>query len=118
MVKISILYPNKPSSRFDFHYYIENHMPASIKCLSTHPGFKSVSVERGMSGADPSIAPAYIAGCHYLFSSVEDFMAAFAPNAQTLQGDMSNYTDIEPIIQVNEVLISLSSGIITGDFAS
>ncbi len=28
------------------------------------------------------------------------------PNAEVLQGDMPNYTDIEPVIQFNEVLIS------------
>jgi hypothetical protein len=44
--------------------------------------------------------------CHFLFDTVEDFLAAFMPNAQVLQGDMPNYTDIEPVIQFNEVLIS------------
>jgi hypothetical protein len=33
-------------------------------------------------------------------------MAAFAPNAAALQGDIPNYTDVAPVIQVNEVLIS------------
>ena len=31
--------------------------------------------------------------CHFLFSSVDAFMAAFMPNAPELQGDMPNYTD-------------------------
>lgn len=44
--------------------------------------------------------------CHFLFSSVEDFLATFMPNAEVLQGDMPNYTDIEPVIQFNKVLIS------------
>jgi uncharacterized protein (TIGR02118 family) len=44
--------------------------------------------------------------CHFLFDSLENFTAAFAPNAAVLQGDMPNYTDLEPVIQVNEVLIS------------
>jgi len=106
MVRISIQYPNKQDSRFDFTYYVEKHMPISIKLLSAHPGFKEVSVERGVGGANPEAAPTYIAACHYLFNSVEDFMAVFAPNAEVLQRDMPNYTDIEPVIQVNEVLIS------------
>lgn len=106
MVKISILYPNTPGSRFDVAYYVETHMPMSIKLLSAHPGFKGVSVERGMGGVVPGSAPNYIAMCHFLFSSVEDFLAAFLPNAPALQGDMPNYTDIEPVIQFNEVLIS------------
>ena len=106
MIKISILYPNNKGSRFDMSYYLDTHMPLSIGLLSTHSGFKGVSVERGLGGAMPGTDAAYIAMCHYLFNSTEDFMAAFTPHASVLQGDMSNYTDIEPIIQVSEVLIS------------
>jgi uncharacterized protein (TIGR02118 family) len=106
MIKISILYPNNRGSRFDLRYYVETHMPKSIELLSAHPGFRGVCVERGTSGAIPGTDAAYIAMCNFLFDSVEDFMAAFAPHAAVLQGDIQNYTDIEPVIQVNEILIS------------
>lgn len=106
MIKISILYPNNNGSRFDMSYYLDTHMPLSIGLLSTHSGFKGISVERGLGGAMPGTDAAYIAMCHFLFDSAEDFMAAFTPHAAVLQGDMPNYTDIEPIIQVSEVLIS------------
>lgn len=106
MTRISILYPNAEGSRFDMPYYVQTHMPLSIKLLSAHPGFKGVSVERGLGGAAPGSKAPYVAMCHFLFASIEDFMAAFMPNAETLQGDMLNYTDIEPVIQFNEVLIS------------
>ncbi len=109
MIKISILYPNIKGSRFDISYYIDTHMPLSIRLLSTHAGFKGVSVEHGLGGALPGTDAAYIAMCHFLFDSVEDFMAAFTPHAEALQGDMANYTDIEPVIQVSEVLISQRS---------
>lgn len=106
MIKISILYPNSKGARFDFRYYTEIHMPMSIERLGAHPGFKGVSVERGMAGAVAGSEPAYLAMCHFLFESVEDFLAAFMPHAGLLQGDMPNYTDIEPVIQFNEVVIS------------
>lgn len=106
MIRISILYPNRQGARFDVSYYVDTHMPLSIKLLSAHPGFRGVSVERGLGGALPGSEPTYIAMCHFLFSSIEDFMSAFTPNADVLQGDMPNYTDIEPVIQFNEVLIS------------
>jgi uncharacterized protein (TIGR02118 family) len=106
MIRISILYPNNKGSRFDISYYVEIHMPMSIKLLSAHPGFKGVSVEHGLGGAVPGSEPTYIAMCHFLLNSVEDFLAAFMPNAPVLQGDMQNFTDVEPVIQFNEVLIS------------
>ena len=106
MTKISILYPNNEGSRFDLSYYVGTHMPISIKLLSAHSGFKGVSVERGLRGPQPGSDAAYVAMCHFLFDSMEDFLAAFLPHASALQGDMSNYTDTNPIIQVSEVLIS------------
>ncbi len=106
MVKISILYPNTPGARFDMDYYVETHMPLSIRLLSSHPGFKGVSVEKGLGGAEPGSVPPYVAMCHYAFESAEAFLLAFMPNAAVLQGDMPGYTDIKPVIQINEVLIS------------
>lgn len=106
MIKISMLYPNNKGSRFNVSYYVETHMPLSIKLLSAHPGFKGVSVEHGLGGGMPGTDAAYVAMCHYQFDSVENFMAAFTPHAAALQDDMPNYTDIEPVIQINEVLIS------------
>ena len=105
MKKISILYPNLPGARFNFEYYIEKHMVESVDLLSTHPGFKGVSVEKGIGNGNPEAAPPYIAMCHFLFDSVESFVEAFSPHAATLQGDMHNYTDIDPVIQFNEVLL-------------
>ena len=106
MIRISILYPNDKSARFDLSYYVETHMPLSIARLRTHPGFKGVSVERGIAGATPGSEPAYVAMCHFLFASAEDFLAAFTPSADVLQGDIPNYTDIAPVIQFSEVLIA------------
>jgi uncharacterized protein (TIGR02118 family) len=106
MTRISILYPNKEGARFDMRYYVYTHMPLSIELLSAHPGFKGVSVERGLCGTGSGAEAAFVAICHFLFDSIEDFIAAFTPHAARLQGDMPNYTDIEPVIQFNEVLIS------------
>ena len=106
MIKISILYPNTKGSRFDMAYYLEKHIPMSIRLLSSHPGFKGVTVEKGLAGAAPGSEPAFIAMCHFLFESPEAFMAAFTPHAPALQGDIPNYTDVTPVIQFSEVLIS------------
>ncbi len=103
MIRISILYPD--TGRFDMDYYLNTHMPRSIALLSEGKGYRGVSVERGVSGAMPGSAPTYVAMCHLLFDSTDDFIAVFMPNAAELQGDMPNYTDIEPVIQFSEVVI-------------
>ena len=106
MVKISILYPDASGARFDMDYYVRTHMPLSIARLSAGRGFRGVSVERGIGGPEPGSRPAFVAMCHYLFDSSDDFVAAFMPHAAELQGDMPNYTDIVPIIQISAVEIS------------
>jgi uncharacterized protein (TIGR02118 family) len=106
MFNISSIYPIKEGYRFDFDYYLNKHMPRSIALLSAAKGFKGVSVERGIAIDNPKIESSYVAMCHYYFDTLDSFMAAFGPNAEELQGDIANYTNIEPIIQINEVEVS------------
>ena len=42
---------------------------------------------------------------HLLFDSVEAFQGALGPHAEAIMGDIPNYTDIEPAIQISEVKI-------------
>ena len=106
MVKISILYPQTPGAAFDMDYYLRTHMPMSLARLRSHPGFIALSVERGVAAPQSGVAPAYVAMCHYTFTTAEDFVAAFMPHAAELQGDMPNYTSIAPVVQFSDVEIA------------
>jgi len=106
MFNISSIYPKKEGCSFDFDYYLNKHIPTSIELLSNAKGFQGVSVERGIDIEDPKVESSYIAMCHYYFDTLENFMAAFMPHAEKLQGDIANYTNIEPTIQVNQVEVS------------
>jgi len=102
---IASIYPQQVGGHFDFDYYLNQHMPLSITYLSGAKGFRGVSVERGIELAAFNIESPYVAMCHYYFDSVEDFMAAFTPHAEELQADIANYTNIQPILQINQVEI-------------
>ncbi len=105
MIKLSILYPNKDGGRFDMDYYINIHMPMSIKKLS--PALKGVSVDQGLDIPElPGKQPTYIAATHMLFDSMAAFQETFTPHSALLQGDMINYTDIEPVYQFSEPRIA------------
>jgi uncharacterized protein (TIGR02118 family) len=106
MIKISIFYPNIEGAQFDMEYYLTKHMPVSIAKLSGSKGYRGVSVEQGVGGGAPGSDPTYIAMCNYLFDSAEDFLVAFNQHAESLQADMPNYTNLEPIIQFSKVEIS------------
>ena len=101
MVKISVLYPNTPGSRFDVEYYLNTHMPMSARLLG--PAIKAITVEIGVPG--PQGPPPFAAICAFTCETVADFTQAFTPVAGELQGDIPKYTDIEPVIQISEIRI-------------
>src|SRR4051794_22109586 len=102
MVRITILYPNTPGSRFDVEYYLNTHMPMSARLLGA--AVKAITVDIGRPGLGGEPAP-FAAICGFACETVEDFMGAFTPVASELQGDIPQYTDIEPVIQVSDLRI-------------
>lgn len=60
-------------------------------------------VEHGLGGAQPGSPPVYLAMGHLLFDSVETFQHAWGPHAEAIVGDVPNYTNIQPTIQLSEV---------------
>ena len=101
MVKVSVLYPNGPASRFDMAYYLSSHIPMVQKKLGS--ALKGTAVEGGVSGTQPDSPPAFIAMGHLLFDTVESFQRAFGPHAEEIVGDVPNYTNTQPLIQISEV---------------
>ena len=101
MIKVSILYPSKPGSRFNVDYYLRVHMPMAVRLLGS--AVKQTSVEIGVSGAMPDQPAPFAAIAGFTCESLEVFTAAFLPVAGQLQGDIPKYTDIDPVIQVSEI---------------
>ena len=46
--------------------------------------------------------------CHFFSDSVEAFQAAFGPHAAEILADIANYTDLQPVMQISEVVIEHS----------
>lgn len=107
MITLNIFYPEKEGSRFDLDYYLNVHMPIAIEKLG--PSLPGVSVEVGVSGLQPGTKRVYIAICNYTFDSAQAFLDAFLPHADLLQGDIPNYTDIEPVMQFSEIKMNQQS---------
>jgi uncharacterized protein (TIGR02118 family) len=103
MIKVSVLYPNRPGAKFDMNYYCEKHMPMVRQKLGA--ACKQIAVEKGIAGMAPGAPAAFVAMGHIYCDSAEAFQAAFAPHAQAIMGDIPNYTDIEPTIQISDVKI-------------
>ena len=46
--------------------------------------------------------------CHIFADSVEAFQKAFGPHTSEIMGDIKNYTDIAPVMQISEVVVERS----------
>jgi len=102
MTKVSVMYPNGADKKFDMNYYCNTHLPLVVELLGDK--LKGASAEEGIGSAAPgATAPFASIGTMY-FDSPEDFGAAFGPNATKIMGDIPNFTNIEPIVQVSTVV--------------
>ena len=101
MLKVSVFYPTGQSTTFDMGYYLNRHIPMVRRLLGS--SLKGVSVEQGISGMQPGSSATYVAMGHLLFESLADFQSSFGAHAKAIVGDVPNYTNSDPIIQISEV---------------
>ena len=103
MIKVSVLYPNGKGRKFDMDYYCDKHLPMVLAALGD--AVKSGSVEKGIAGGAPDAPAVFITMAHLYFETIEDFQKSFGPNAEKIMGDLPNFTDADPVVQISEVLI-------------
>ena len=103
MIKVSVLYPNGEGKTFDMDYYMNKHFPMVGELLGDK--LKGATVERGLGGAEPGSTATYAGMGNMYFDTIEDFGSAFGPNAAQIMGDLPNFTNAEPVIQISEVVI-------------
>jgi uncharacterized protein (TIGR02118 family) len=101
MIKVSVLYPKSPDTKFDMNYYLTKHIPMVKQKLGS--ACKNVAVEEGVSGGAQGVPAPYLAVAHLTFESVDDFQKAFAPHAEAIMGDVPNYTNSQPTVQISHI---------------
>jgi uncharacterized protein (TIGR02118 family) len=99
MIKVGVFYPL--TAKFDWDYYLTKHTPMVQKLMGS--ALKSVEIEKGIAGGGPGAPATYVTLCHLYFDSVDAFQKALAPHAAEIMGDIKNYTDVQPVIQISEV---------------
>ena len=103
MIKVSVMYPNNPGARFDHDYYRDKHMPLVARLMGAN--CHHYTVDKGLAGGAPGAPPAYVGMCHIYCDSVESFQAGMGPHMKEIMGDIPNYTDIAPVLQISEVVV-------------
>ena len=61
------------------------------------------TVDKGLAGSAPLL---YIGMCHIFSESIEAFQAGFGPHAQEIMADIPNHTNLAPVMQISEVVVS------------
>jgi uncharacterized protein (TIGR02118 family) len=101
VIKVSVFYPRGEGKHFDIEYYCGKHIPMVQKLCGS--ALRGVSVERGLSGMAAGSPAPYLAMGNLLFDSIEDFQSSFVPHLEPIVGDVPNYTNSEPVVQISEV---------------
>lgn len=107
MIKVSVIYPSKSGARFDHDYYRTKHLPLIKSRMGA--GLKYYAIDKGLAGGDGKALPAYIAMCHLLSDSMEAYQCSFGPYAKEIHGDIANFTDVTPIVQISDVVVENST---------
>ena len=107
MIKVSVMYPNSPGTRFDHDYYRDNHLPLIKRRMGA--ALKYYTIDKGLSGAAPGAPPAYVAMCHLMSDSVETYQSSYGPHAQEIEADIRKFTDRTPVALISEVVVENSA---------
>ena len=106
MIKVSVMYPNRPGARFDHDYYRTKHLPLIKGRMGAT--LKYYTIDRELADGEGKPLGAYVAMCHLLCDSVEEYQSSFDPHAQEIRGDIINFTDRTPVHQISEVVVENS----------
>ena len=102
MIKVTILYPNGDGKKFDIDYYSKKHMPMVASLLGD--SLKLFEIDKGIAGRTPDEPIPYLAIGYLYFDKLSAYQNSFGPNAEKIINDIPNYTNIQPVVQISEVL--------------
>ena len=104
MIRVVVFYPSKPDAKFDYTYYTEKHVPLFKKRMEPF-GLVRVEIDKGIAGMVPGAPPPYVTMALCVFKSLADLQRGFAnDNVQEILADIPNFTNVQPQLQISEIL--------------
>lgn len=104
MISVTVMYPNSEGATFDFDYYVSTHIPL-VRGHWDEKGLKSVKVVKGLAGGGPDDPAAFIVIANLEFASMEDFQKCLAAGGDEIMGDIPNFSNVQPTLQVSEQFV-------------
>lgn len=102
MIKLSVFYPYSEGKNFNMDYYYNNHVPMVSNILGD--SLRGMTIDKGLNGGISGAKLPYMAIGNMFFDSVDDMQTIFA-SADQIMKDIPNFTNIEPLFQVSEVIL-------------
>ena len=102
MIKVTVLYPSGDGKKFDMDYYTNKHFPL-LKSLFGD-ALKATAIDKEIAGGAPGAPVPFVAIGYLYFDTLAAFQNGMAANGSKILAEIPNYTDIQPVIQISEVL--------------
>jgi len=104
MIVVIVMYPEKEGATFDFDYYLSTHMNLVGNKWGSM-GLKGARVLKGIAGGEPGSVAPYRVMTVIDFESLEAFQAAMAAHGEEIIGDVPNFTNITPVVQISDIAV-------------
>lgn len=101
LFKVVILYPNGEDKTFDMDYYEKKHMPMVAGFIGDN--LKFYEIDKGISGRTPTDKAPYVAIGYFYVYDIDKYNKSIAQNRDAVVADFKNYTNIQPVVQINEI---------------
>ncbi|MGS2740832.1 EthD family reductase [Sinomicrobium sp. M5D2P17] len=99
--KVAILYPNGENKTFDMDYYEKKHMPMMAELLGDN--LKFYEIDKGIAGRTDGDKVSFVTMGYFYIDDVDEYNKVIAQNMDAIRSDIPKYTNIQPIIQINEI---------------
>ncbi|WP_181869958.1 EthD family reductase [Halomonas sp. DQ26W] len=98
MIEVLVMYANRDGMHFDDAYYLKEHAELIKELLQSY-GLNYMRFARGSDSMSPYHAVTYLG-----IDSLDSFKAAIDAIGNRLFEDIPRFTDVEPLIQVSQVV--------------
>jgi len=106
MIRVVILYAQTSDSHFDMDYYLNKHIPR-VREIFKDLGLVKVEVDDGIASAFPGQPAPFASVSYFHFETLEGFQQGMATHGGEIIGDVPNYTNVQPQIQINRVVVDV-----------
>ena len=102
MITVTVMYPNTPGSKFDMDYFLGAHLDLVGKLWGGN--LISARAVKGLGTPDPDTPAPYQVMAILEIESMEVLRQLAGEHGEEVRGDIPNFTDVIPTVQISENL--------------